>query len=92
MFLLMLAGMAAKYLWDAIGEGDRIQFQKYQFIKPMLISPIVFAAVWANMQNQPDGVANFFFAFQNGFFWQTVFSRQTNTASSSPSDEDAGNT
>ena len=79
MFLLMLAGMACKYFWDAIGTGNRIQFQKYQLIRPILISPIVFAVIWATMGDQPNGPANFFLAFQNGFFWQTIFNRRTKT-------------
>lgn len=83
-FAAMLAGMAAKYLWDRIGEragrnarlspgvqkvGLELDF--WDFLKPTLVSAIVFLSVLnRRMGLSPESVL---FGFQNGFFWQTVF-------------------
>lgn len=87
MFAAMLLGMAAKYLWEAIErrrdkiknskqEGSRISldFDFWDFVQPVLVSAIVFSAVLtANRQISFDAVL---FSFQNGFFWQSVFTRK----------------
>lgn len=73
LYLLMLAGMAAKYLFDAIGgQGRKPKFNKWQLFRPMLISPIVFGVIYGNIGESTPLLLNLIFAFQNGFFWQTV--------------------
>jgi len=74
LYFVMIAGMAAKYLYDAIGEGNKIQFQKWQFIKPIFVSPLIFASIYALIEKGTSKplILLLIFSFQNGFFWQTV--------------------
>jgi hypothetical protein len=76
LYLTMLLGMAAKYLYDAIGENNTLKFQKWQLFKPMLISPIVFGAIYGNTGDEASKYLLLVFAFQNGFFWKTVLDRR----------------
>ncbi len=75
-YFVMLVGMSAKYLFDAIGEGNKIKFEKWQLFKPMLVSPIVFSAVYGSIGENSPITLNLIFAFQNGFFWQTVLNKR----------------
>jgi len=78
LFFSMLVGMAAKYFYDAVdamGRRKKISFYKWQFFKPMLVSPIVFGTVYANIQQNTSSILLLIFAFQNGFFWQTVLNK-----------------
>ena len=68
----MIMGMAAKYLFDAIGEKNKIHFEKWQLFKPMLVAPIVFVAFYATVNQESSFLMTIGFSFQNGFFWQTV--------------------
>jgi len=71
-YFAMLLGMAAKYFYDAIGEGNKIVIQKYQLIKPFLVSPIVFGMIYGGLGENTPALMLLIFSFQNGFFWQTV--------------------
>lgn len=77
LYFSMIAGMAAKYFYDAIGTGRRkkITFRKWRFLKPMFVSPLVFGTVYASMDKIESIVLVLLFAFQNGFFWQTVMNK-----------------
>lgn len=75
LYFVMLAGITAKYFFDAIGKGNKIEFQKWQLLKPMLVSPIVFGVVYGSIGESTPLLLNSIFAFQNGFFWQTVLNR-----------------
>ncbi len=68
----MIAGMMGKHFFDAIGEGNTLRFQKWQFIKPIFISPMVFGVIYGAIDESTSLVLLFIFAFQNGFFWQTA--------------------
>jgi len=76
LYFVMLLGMAAKYFYDAIGEGSTLNFQKWQLIKPMLVSPIVFAAIYGMFAEESSRVLLLTFSFQNGFFWKTVLDQK----------------
>jgi hypothetical protein len=41
---------------------------------PLLISPIILFATYATAMDHPDGFVACLMAFQNGFFWQAIFS------------------
>lgn len=75
LYFVMIAGMMAKYLFDAIGDTNDIKFQKWQFIKPIFISPIVFGVIYSAIDQSTSGFLLFIFSFQNGFFWQTVLNK-----------------
>ncbi len=74
LYLVMLLGMASKYLFDIIGDKPKkkLTFNKWQFIKPFLVSPIIFVTVYALVPENTSSLMIFVFAFQNGFFWQTL--------------------
>lgn len=46
------------------------------FLRSILASPIIFAAVYLAAQRQPDQVIALIFAFQNGFFCNAILQRR----------------
>ena len=71
--LTMIIGIFAKDIWDNINETGVISIKIPRLIAALIVSPIIYAAIYSKLiQNQLTlfGVA---MAFQNGFFWQTVF-------------------
>jgi hypothetical protein len=52
-------------------EFGRIIRSAYLF-RSLVVAPIVFAAVYLAARTQPDYVLMFIFAFQNGFFCDTL--------------------
>ena len=76
LYLIMLLGMAAKYMYDWLGKEKRTSFSFRSFARPFFVSPIVFAAVYGSMEEYTGAIfLLLIFAFQNGFFWQTVLRR-----------------
>ncbi len=69
----MIGGMLAKYLWDATASGSLLSPSLVELLRPILVSPIVFGAVWTAAKEQPPNLLVYVAAFQNGFFWQTIF-------------------
>jgi hypothetical protein len=87
LFFTLLIGMSAKYFWDLIEErqkqnsklpaGSRkvaLAFDFWDFVKPLLVSVIVFEAI-AGAHHSLSRAA-LVGSFQNGFFWQTVFQKK----------------
>lgn len=74
LYFIMLLGMASKYLYDAIGEKNRkkIKFNKWQFIKPFLVSPMIFVTAYSMIPEATSPFLLLIFSYQNGFFWQTI--------------------
>jgi hypothetical protein len=74
MFFSMLVGMASKYLFDVIGEKNRrrIAFNKWQFLKPFLVSPIIFVTILSQVPGNIPAFMLFIISYQNGFFWHTL--------------------
>jgi hypothetical protein len=86
MYVCMLAGMAAEYLYhffDASPSRPR-QFDIGSFVKPFLVSPLVFMPLAASLQNanldfsrfDAPRLMVFLVAFENGFLWRGYFSRK----------------
>jgi hypothetical protein len=86
MYLCMLAGMAAEYLYhyfDAPASQPR-KFEMGTFIKPFLVSPLVFMPLAASLQTGNQDLSTldaprlmvFLVAFENGFLWRGYFSRK----------------
>jgi hypothetical protein len=72
----MIAGMVANYVWDLFRSGKNWQdIQGRDLIIPILVSPIVFFSIWAMWPDQKPQFALNLISFQNGFFWQVVFSK-----------------
>ncbi len=74
MFFSMLVGIASKYLFDLIGEKRRrrLAFNKWQFLRPFLVSPIIFLAILSQVPENIPAHMLFIISYQNGFFWQTL--------------------
>jgi hypothetical protein len=84
LFFAMIVGMVSKFLWDSIelrrsrtnqGRRTRLQLDLWDFVQPLLVSGIVFAFVLANTGK--ISAAALLFSYQNGFFWQTIFRKQS---------------
>ena len=74
-FAAMVAGMLAQTIWQALQQRkvkSAPVFDKWEFVKPALVAPIVFIAVYHNIAQAQTTVVMLLFSFQNGFFWQTV--------------------
>lgn len=79
-FCAMVAGMAAHTTWEFLPKSRRakpIAFDKWQYVRPALVAPMIFLAVWKIVGIQPFGIESILLSFQNGFFWQTVMSKRT---------------
>lgn len=86
MYLCMLVGMAAEYLYhyfDSPSSKSR-KFDLGSFIKPFLVSPLVFMPLAASLQTANLDLTRFdaprlmifLVAFENGFLWRGYFSRK----------------
>lgn len=72
LFAGMILGIAANYFWVHGVEGP---VDLNRLWRPVLISPIIFMPVYVAATKQPRGLIPLLIAFQNGFFWQTIFER-----------------
>jgi hypothetical protein len=90
LFVLMLAGMAARFVTRAIEErrarikeaasaGKRgrvaIHFDGWELVYPMMVSVVTFGVLLAQIGSEHLTVANAVIGFQTGFFWQTILNR-----------------
>ena len=78
----MFAGLVFGTLYERLtGTQDQVSirhevarvFQSAPLFRALLVSPLVFAGVYALSQSQPDLVVALIFAFQNGFFCEALF-------------------
>lgn len=85
-FALSVLGSVAKWIWDAIKASKNNNppvLNFYALVPALIFSPIVYNALLANLAtpaaasgnsaNPGELLAPFILAFQNGFFWQTVY-------------------
>jgi hypothetical protein len=75
MFVCILLGMVAQYVYDLSGS-----FSWLSFLRPLCVSPIVLLPLLGTLQGvsevEPIQLISFcVLAFQNGFFWKVVFER-----------------
>lgn len=75
MFVCVVMGMLANYFFEL-----RSPFTWNSFVKPLLVSPIVLFPLWGTVETRTDIqtlelISLAFLAFQNGFFWRSVFKR-----------------
>lgn len=78
-FLSMVLGMFAHSTWDAISKrrnGQPPSFDKWLYLRPALVAPIIFIAVLKLVGGNSFDFAALLLSFQNGFFWQTVLSKR----------------
>jgi hypothetical protein len=83
LFVVMLAGMVAKAIWDDTG-GDKGRLPPWnKMLRPFLVSPIAFSAFWGPMYLQSGGGLSLtmtLYAFQIGFMWQHVLEKKGSTS------------
>jgi len=90
LFVLMLAGMTFRVLWDALddyrarrasaaGQNTtgllRPKFDRWDFLYPALVSLIVFQSVLWVAKSQDLSWELSMTSFQNGFFWNALLNR-----------------
>ena len=86
MYVCMLAGMAAEYVYHYF-DAPRSKSRKFEigtFVKPFLVSPLVFMPLAGSLQSANLDLSHFdaprlmvfLVAFENGFLWRGYFSRK----------------
>jgi hypothetical protein len=88
-FAVMILGMVCRTLSQAIEQrrvltvADKsshpIGIDKWDMIYPFLVSFITFGGLLSQIREQTMGLTMLVFAFQNGFFWQTLIGRLEST-------------
>lgn len=87
MAALMVLGCLASAVWNSIpcasseGPPPRVNIKRAfafainspSFLRSIIVSPIIFGAVYAASRSETDSVVVYLLAFQNGFFWDAIF-------------------
>jgi len=85
LYVSMLLGMGSEYLYHYLDSSPSTRvFDWGSFVKPFLISPLVFVPLAASLQNARVDLSHFdipvlmlfLVAFENGFLWRGYFSRK----------------
>lgn len=71
--LTMIMGILAKEIWDNINETGAISIKIPRLIAALIVSPIIYAAIYSKLIQNQLSLLGLAVAFQNGFFWQAVF-------------------
>lgn len=75
LFAVMVGGMFARYFWELFQSGKTLaQASVTALLLPLLVSLMVFYPLWTMVSGSPKNFFAIVAAFQNGFFWQTIFS------------------
>ncbi len=69
---LMLLGMLAREGYNALVKAES-SFNWTGLAIASIVSPIIFGAVYNNLGNLEITVPSIVLAFQNGFFWNSIF-------------------
>jgi len=71
--LSMIMGILAKEIWDNINETGEVNIRLSRLIAALVVSPIIYAAIYSKLLQNQFSLLGLAVAFQNGFFWQAVF-------------------
>jgi hypothetical protein len=71
-FAVMILGMVSKVYYDHLTKNA--VFSLTQILLPLLVAPMVYGAIYASLKSSTDVIPALILSFQNGFFWQDVFS------------------
>jgi len=74
--VMMLVGISAKEIWDNMNESGMLYVRWPRIIGALIVSPIVYSAVYSQFVKNEVSPLGLAVAFQNGFFWQAVFRTQ----------------
>ncbi len=70
-----VAGMLARYFWELFQSGRSVaDADPSVLVMPLVVSLMVFYPLWTMVSGAARGFFLIVAAFQNGFFWQTLFS------------------
>jgi hypothetical protein len=76
-FQWIMLGMLANYLWEFYSTNNKswagLSFAGLAI--PLIVSPLIFYSVWAMWKDKNISFVLDLVAFQNGFFWQVIFSK-----------------
>ncbi len=70
-FGVMVGGMAARELYNALVHNQK--FNWMSFAIAAIVSPLCFGAIYDRLVGMDIGLPSLLLAFQNGFFWNSVF-------------------
>ena len=71
--LTVIIGIFAKEIWDNLNETGAISIKIPRLIGALIVSPIIYSAIYSKLIPNQLSLLGLAVAFQNGFFWQTVF-------------------
>ncbi len=71
-FLFMILGMVGKVYYDHLTKNT--VFALSQIFIPVIVAPMVYGAIYSSLRSSTDAIPALILSFQNGFFWQDVFS------------------
>jgi magnesium-transporting ATPase (P-type) len=75
LFFVMVSGMLTRYFWELSRSGRSVVEADLQvLVLPTLVSVMVFYPLWTLVSGATKNFFAIVAAFQNGFFWQTLFS------------------
>ena len=75
LFGVMVGGMLSRYLWELLQAGRSLaEADPTVLVLPLLVSLMVFYPLWTIVSGSTKNYFAIVAAFQNGFFWQTLFS------------------
>jgi hypothetical protein len=69
----MLVGILGKEVWDQVNSTGSVGVRWAHLIGALIVSPVVYGAVQNTFFRDELSIAGLAIAFQNGFFWQSVF-------------------
>ena len=91
LFACMILGMAGKVLFDALTAAGPVDWKARGrgAVVPVLVSPIIFLGIMKSADATASAELTSFIslacvAFQNGFFWHTLFDRSSGSAQANP--------
>jgi hypothetical protein len=70
LFISTALGILARIFWEP-GEGT-LWTKLWRGIKALLLTPLVLYPTFSMATQNPDAIVATLFAFQNGFFWQSI--------------------
>ncbi len=70
-FILMVLGMLAREAYNSLVNSK--PFNWISFAIAAIVSPMIFGAVYGSLGNLEINVPSVVLAFQNGFFWNSIF-------------------
>jgi hypothetical protein len=71
-FFFMVLGMVGKVYYDHLTKNT--MFALSQIFIPLIVAPMVYGVIYSSLRSSTDAIPALILSFQNGFFWQDVFS------------------